>query len=571
MLLSRLSALVAREGDTEVELVRKMVFVPLYLMCINAGLGGSLVFYLVYPFNLSIVANLAGAIVSSVGLLHLLATRTLSLRTILCFTMFIMVVIMVDDLERAIGLGARVWPVCVVLVDLLLVCRVQKRFTLLLVTTVLLWIFLTAFEQAFRFGLFDIPYAMGRNPKDAITCSSPPCADVATGASEFLAGGMVFLLDFIMTRGFADAVLQEKAIMHEAVVAADQIATALAAFDLERAEGSLREAGKMPPGLHDALTAILSNLKVYRPYLPQSCLTFDLDEGSSDSAHNTSRSSMESDSRPSAETPKMETRRIDLERRMVTLCIMNMKDSLEELERSGSRAFLNAHTDMLDAAIAACNASKGVIDVFMGDHVFSSFNTVRPCPGHKINALHSARYFLARAPYNMLYNTAVASGFASCGNAGCVGMKRYIIMGNVASRVLALERFGARNGLQLVTDSAVQREAYIKYTMKLHIEALQLECVDSPDDGMVWEVLIDEAGEEGVGEWMYTAKLSSEWDNYNSAAMKFLSERTAPSTLRDIVGDEVPSPQVRKAAETLLQYANKTASQTTTNDIQDVT
>eukprot|EP01063_Lacrimia_lanifica_P038216 TRINITY_DN8059_c0_g1_i1.p1 TRINITY_DN8059_c0_g1~~TRINITY_DN8059_c0_g1_i1.p1 ORF type:complete len:542 (+),score=110.42 TRINITY_DN8059_c0_g1_i1:235-1626(+) len=55
---------------------------------------------------------------------------------------------------------------------------------------------------------------------------------------------------------------------------AERIAECLSAFDLDAAEDLLNDsvAAKLPPTLQETFARILSNLRLYRPYLPASCL-----------------------------------------------------------------------------------------------------------------------------------------------------------------------------------------------------------------------------------------------------------------------------------------------------------
>eukprot|EP01063_Lacrimia_lanifica_P031628 TRINITY_DN5258_c0_g4_i1.p1 TRINITY_DN5258_c0_g4~~TRINITY_DN5258_c0_g4_i1.p1 ORF type:complete len:734 (+),score=140.49 TRINITY_DN5258_c0_g4_i1:331-2532(+) len=171
------------------------------------------------------------------------------------------------------ALKTRNWPLMVVLIDVLLVIDVPRYMAKLTAGFVLVWLFIVELEDQTRmFGLFDLPetppYAERRRRWE---CEKPPCAtgDVLY-IPLFLAGPyFIFLMDFILTRGFADKVMAEKNKMAAAVTAAEDIARSLAGFDLETAGACLlRAKTDLPLDLYTSLEVQLENLRAYRPYLP---------------------------------------------------------------------------------------------------------------------------------------------------------------------------------------------------------------------------------------------------------------------------------------------------------------
>eukprot|EP00659_Diplonema_papillatum_P016450 gene16450-25214_t len=91
---------------------------------------------------------------------------------------------------------------------------------------------------------------------------------------------------------------REKARMHEAIVITEDIAKALADFDLAAAEADIAKAEAgccVPEQLVLALRSVLCNLKTYRPYLPHACLPSYIREPDADTP---------SDSEESAPSPK---------------------------------------------------------------------------------------------------------------------------------------------------------------------------------------------------------------------------------------------------------------------------
>eukprot|EP01063_Lacrimia_lanifica_P035066 TRINITY_DN6605_c0_g2_i1.p1 TRINITY_DN6605_c0_g2~~TRINITY_DN6605_c0_g2_i1.p1 ORF type:complete len:851 (+),score=185.76 TRINITY_DN6605_c0_g2_i1:64-2616(+) len=172
----------------------------------------------------------------------------------------------------------RHWTQFVMVVDMLLVVQAPRYLTKCVVAVAMMWLLVVEIERATRMvGLLDLPsfvqdsYARRR---DVCQCEEPPCAHQRLDESFNALGGasLVFLVDFLLTRGFADQVLSEKTKMAAAVQAAGDISRSLAGFDLEAAGTRLALArADLPDDLHTHLQRLLDNLASYRSYLPQEC------------------------------------------------------------------------------------------------------------------------------------------------------------------------------------------------------------------------------------------------------------------------------------------------------------
>ncbi|KAJ9457801.1 Receptor-type adenylate cyclase A [Diplonema papillatum] len=184
------------------------------------------------------------------------------------------VTIITSDLDAATRATDRWWPLFVLILDLLLVSR-ARRLAIAVVYLVVLWLVAITAEQAWRFGLFDLPGLLPYSRRieaieEEYVCDKPPCALGLKTANTLTTQLAIFILDFILTRYFCDQMVSERARMETAVHAANDIASALAAFDLPRAQESLNAASSrnMPIQLTEALEKLLENLSTYRPYLP---------------------------------------------------------------------------------------------------------------------------------------------------------------------------------------------------------------------------------------------------------------------------------------------------------------
>eukprot|EP00662_Eupelagonemidae_sp_cell21_P029671 gene29671-biopygen111899 len=83
----------------------------------------------------------------------------------------------------------------------------------------------------------------------------------------------VLLVDFWLTKGFADGMHDEQQRVRSSITVAAEIARELEQYDVEAAERRLEDGGDaLPIGLCLALEGILDNLHAYRPYLPDALL-----------------------------------------------------------------------------------------------------------------------------------------------------------------------------------------------------------------------------------------------------------------------------------------------------------
>eukprot|EP01063_Lacrimia_lanifica_P000613 TRINITY_DN10319_c2_g1_i1.p1 TRINITY_DN10319_c2_g1~~TRINITY_DN10319_c2_g1_i1.p1 ORF type:complete len:900 (+),score=283.43 TRINITY_DN10319_c2_g1_i1:179-2878(+) len=181
----------------------------------------------------------------------------------------------------------RGYPLFVLMLDVLLAVSADT-FSKVVVAAVTGWLVVSELEKHYRFGLLDLP---GMVPYDArremCDCEKPPCGteNPMRVARDLAAPCLVFLLDYVLTRRFANDLMAEKERMHATVVTAERIATHLASFDLTAAGRVLDQDGEgLPAALLEALSKLLANLGTYRPYLPGDLFSQDDECSSSSSA-----------------------------------------------------------------------------------------------------------------------------------------------------------------------------------------------------------------------------------------------------------------------------------------------
>ena len=183
--------------------------------------------------------------------------------------------VLMGDLNSRTLLLAQ-WPLLVLIIDMLLVMQVPTRYTLGLVCFIVLWLSLLGLEETFRFGLFELPglapqegkYGRLYLSRERTDCSALPCP-VPFPSPTMLGAASVFVIDFIVTRGFAHEVLKEQESMEQTINAVQEIASLLAKYDVEGVSRLLvARSSELPEQMYTTLQTMEQNLRLYRPYLP---------------------------------------------------------------------------------------------------------------------------------------------------------------------------------------------------------------------------------------------------------------------------------------------------------------
>eukprot|EP00756_Hemistasia_phaeocysticola_P036922 Hpha_TRINITY_DN16668_c0_g6::TRINITY_DN16668_c0_g6_i1::g.178215::m.178215 len=142
-----------------------------------------------------------------------------------------------------------------------------------------------AFQHAdllFRSGFHDLGYW---GPIDyegsSCNCAEPPCQRrVSTTFINYTAVTMVFLLDFYFTKRFAVGLRLQLRSIESSVSVSEDVAAALARYDVDEAEHAIATGTDLPLGLQESYLCLLGNLRSYRDYLPDALLHVE-DTGSS--------------------------------------------------------------------------------------------------------------------------------------------------------------------------------------------------------------------------------------------------------------------------------------------------
>ena len=226
-------------------------------------------------FSWQVAAKWLGGGGSLILIINLYITKKITDQKIGLYTICQMISILLGDWVSGQVLDIRAWPGVVVFADLLLLCNAPRRYSVILITSLVPYLFLDATERTLRFGFYDIPYGSTAAERAVpCDCSNPPCP-IGTVRSLLKATYCIsiFMLDFMVTRGFADGMLKEQKKLRESSELAEKVVKCLVRFDLELAEDILRQSCETEMG--EVLQQLLCNLRVYRPYLPTALFEFE--------------------------------------------------------------------------------------------------------------------------------------------------------------------------------------------------------------------------------------------------------------------------------------------------------
>ena len=382
-------------------------------------------------------------------------------------------------------------------------------------------------ETVTRFGLFDLPGLAPQDERrkvyeqncDKIPCAKPLIAELANMCISV----SVFVIDFIATRGFAREVLKEQASMERTINAVQEIASLLAGYDVEKVAELLEEhEHELPEGMTVALRALEANLRMYKAYLPKTCLPFDDDTEPSASQSTPSLcTSLSSTLSKSCYAPAQTLRPLGLSSAKVTLLLVSIKDTLRFLEEDVA-GFSQLFTTLLLKTLQATESYRGMVDVFIGDRVHCSFNASKLCASHATSALHTAFTLLGKASdLESLINIGIASGTVLRGDMGCDVMRRFSMVGPLVRDVHGMERAGRFFGCNVLCNRLCFSDAECEHDLRL------IPCKVEVDAGceheVVAELLMNDSGyHTAADEWMYMIGGKKLWDDYNQTVRKYL-------------------------------------------------
>ena len=451
-------------------------------------------------------------------------------RVLVCVSYAYAAGVLCGDFATRAGIGAPTWPFMVLIIDFMLVMRVDARYCFGLVCFTVAWLVLLFAEERLRFGLFDIPGTVSEDRRwstlhETVDCTTPPCPrDTSTATLVSL---QVFVVDFVATRGFASDILKEQECMQRTISAVQEIASLLAGYDVEQVAVLLEtHEGALPSEMTLALRTLEENLRMYKAYLPKTCLPFGETE-SSDAGSNSQESSTTCSLVDSAENNVgvLRSQRLGLAPATATLMVLNVKDSLCMLSEEHT-CFTDLFTGVLAKTLVEMDMQRGMVDTFIGDRVHCSFNASRRCGNHAASALHTAARMVRASVCATQVNIGIATGKVLCGDMGCAMMRRFSMVGTLLRDVQSVERAGRVLGCDVLCNRICFSDAECEHQLRLVpckvefatgcvavVAELMVSAADASDHNL---------NTQSANEWMYAIGGKKDWDDYNRAVEGYL-------------------------------------------------
>ena len=498
-------------------------------------------------FHLVLIATLLNSTdkVSPVGHCFVLSACCLGVVTILCkrpLTTFIVVAV-VSLFSTATFLydlslrpqSLQSWYTLILMVDLFLAMQTPPFYTKVLVVVSLLWILICAVEDSFRFGLYDVPGLVtqevrAEKVRNTLDCDSYPCRVDFPPVTLFV-GISVFIADVFVTHKFADDLLKEQASMGRTISVVQEIATLLGGYDVERVAGLLEaHEGTLPREMSDALRRLEQNLRMYKAYLPQTCLPFDDNESlprNDDASDSTT---------PSVGTTVSMYRALESSRTLglstVTATLLTLVLDTPLMAEGCGDHFSDLFTSVMMKTLSAVEKHRGMVDVFVGHRVHCSFNASRLLPTH-ISAALGAVSMLVRDLSNAAssLHAAVATGKMYRGDMGCAVMRRFSMVGALVCDVHSLECAGRLLKCAVMCNRTCFVDA--EQTHPLRLLPFKVELDADSEAQLVAELLVEDGNCEVAApqEWMYELGAKGKWEDYNTAVRGFLAGNVSSSDL----------------------------------------
>ena len=534
-----------KETDNPQQVKRKSILIPLAVVVFLVGIA----VMITQTSNALYITS--GALISTLCAVSLILVVGCKVDITESFLEVIgatgMVVILISDFTSAAFVGQeRFWPVLVVSIDVLLVCEAKPRTTATIVAVSSLYLLIMAFESMFRFGILDLEIGsmVQSNRREKVECDKLPCARSADVVlMTFLIQIFVFVCDFYCTRGFAQGLLKERNQVLASIRTANKIANSLASYDLDRAKELLDES-TIPSDLREAFESLLRNLKIYKPYLPRSCLPFDSSEDEADNSSDSSRDKSITISAASSEMgvssapsilPKKCFRNLK-----ASLFVVNVRNSITILE-SSLQSFESLVSSLVRTCFDIVSRTRGTPDLFLGDRLSANFGALRPSTAHVQSCLNAAVEVLKSAeillsPFQELssrklqINIGVATGAVACGDLGTETSLRYSVIGDLSKWVIAVERVGSSLGISLAANENFHKEVKETNQSKVIFKSI----IYDQKLRLVFEIIptFDVADDE----WMYQIQHlgAGKWDTYNTVAIALLNGQPIPEELSDV-------------------------------------
>ena len=523
-----------KKDDSPLQIKRKKVFTLISV----AGIITTII-SVPYAFTsglyysvISAVLNLMIHICSLVYLCVLKYQATDGYIRVAC--LFYCISVTMGDFTSSLTLATPVWPMFVLITDVLLLAETPPKTSATAVFFCCTWLTIRSAERIFRFGLFDFSWGVPDQAtrRDSLCgCETMPCSiPFAEGVATLAAEMLVFVFDFLCTRGFALSVLEEKGRILASIDTANHIAKSLSRFDLEMASELLDEA-VIPDELKLSFGLILANLKSYRPYLPQSCFPEAEQEVEQSQRSASCGVSETSGTFISSVESKPTNLRKHFSEISVSLLVANVRNSLVVLQHS-QKSFMDLISDLVSTSFTIICKNRGTLDLFLGDRIFANFGATRVHSGNALSCVEAAKGIAKSSegiliPYqieggNLLsIDIGMGSGRLHCGDLGSDTMIRYSFIGKLAHLVSVVERAACKMNITMLCEGKLYRQVRESIEICVHLQTiLHLDTIH-----LLYEVIEGIHEEEAFPEeWMYQLESRGvgKWDAFNKVASALL-------------------------------------------------
>ena len=278
-------------------------------------------------------------------------------------------------------------------------------------------------------------------------------------------------------------------------------------------------------GMSHSFAQMVRNLIEYRQYLPQSvlCLEEDSEADEEENAKVTTRSSSRVTSTASSFLCTDRSKQhlvLKPKTATITMVVFNLQRFHKMCNTATSQHIVTVHAEYMQRIADDTKYFKGLIDEFRGDHVQVSFNAIITCETHKTKAVRMCQKQIkmyeeygAGDMDRLQINVAIESFRALCGNMGCHGIKKYSMIGQGMRILYAMERWGRKWAVPMITETSVVEEVRSSFAHRL------LSRVEAGEWCRALSEITGEVTSE-EGEWMYqieNREMSCPYTPYNKA------------------------------------------------------
>eukprot|EP00754_Rhynchopus_humris_P014792 Rhum_TRINITY_DN14409_c21_g1::Rhum_TRINITY_DN14409_c21_g1_i1::g.88461::m.88461 len=289
-LVGFMAALAAQPTDDPVDALRKTLMLGSALLLVTCSvvilIFGSLYYryyFFEYPSSIGWYPFPPLAIASVLCISYILRTKSCPQWLIYsCVCTFVVSILVLDFEAVATWRFGREWTWVMLAVDTLLTMRMPRSAANCVVGGTAAYFVLVELSKVVDVPPSDLPLeALTLYRNDLCNCEKPPCTRPTDGAHTTLWHLVIFLLDYYFIRNFADDAEGEREKLQASIGASYSVAQHLGSFNLDAAsellfpdeDPLLASDTKLPADMHKSLVTLLNNLRMYRPFLPDSLFT----------------------------------------------------------------------------------------------------------------------------------------------------------------------------------------------------------------------------------------------------------------------------------------------------------